>query len=57
MSQESLAGAANLDRTYVSALERCRYAVTIDVLDRLAKALEVDPTELIRRDDQEESPG
>ena len=48
-SQEALADAACLDRTYVSALERSKYAVTIDVLERLAIALDVDPIELIRR--------
>lgn len=48
LSQEALADAAGLDRTYVSALERSRYAVTVDVLERLALALDVDPAELIR---------
>lgn len=39
LSQEELAHRADIDRTYVSALERCVYAAGIDVLDRLAKAL------------------
>ena len=47
-SQEELAHLAKLDRTYVSSIERCRYAVTIDVLERLANALEVEPPDLLR---------
>jgi len=46
-SQEALAHRAGIDRTYVSAIERQIYSVTIDVLEQLAKALEVEPVELI----------
>ena len=49
MSQEDLAYQAEVDRTYVSALERGLYAVTIDVIDRLAIALDVEPAELLAR--------
>ncbi len=38
LSQEELADRADIDRTYVSSLERSVYAVGVDVLDRLAKA-------------------
>jgi transcriptional regulator with XRE-family HTH domain len=48
LSQEELAHRADLDRTYVSSLERCVYAASIDVLDRLAKVLEVETAELLR---------
>lgn len=48
MSQEDLADAAGIDRTYVSALERCRYAATVDVIERLALALKVDGWSLIK---------
>jgi transcriptional regulator with XRE-family HTH domain len=48
-SQEELAHRAKVDRTYVSALERGVYSVTIDVLDRLARALDVEASELLRR--------
>jgi transcriptional regulator with XRE-family HTH domain len=48
LSQEELADRAEIDRTYVSALEREVYAASIDVLDRLAKALRVDSAELLR---------
>ena len=48
MSQEELAHRADIDRTYISALERTVYAASIDVLDRLAIALEVSPDALLR---------
>lgn len=47
MSQEELAHRADIDRTYVSALERCVYAAGIDVVDKLAVALGVTAAELL----------
>lgn len=41
LSQEALADLAGIDRTYVSSLERQRYSATIDMLDCLARALNV----------------
>lgn len=49
LSQEELAHKAEIDRTYVSALERCVYGVSIDVLDRLAVALSVEAADLLQR--------
>jgi|TARA_A100001518_G_C1158714_1_gene14397 transcriptional regulator with XRE-family HTH domain len=49
-SQEELADRAQIDRTYVSALERCVYAASVDVLDRLAKALSVSVAALFDTD-------
>jgi transcriptional regulator with XRE-family HTH domain len=49
LSQEALADEAGIDRTYVSALERARYSATIDVVDKLAKALDIDPGALLQR--------
>jgi transcriptional regulator with XRE-family HTH domain len=49
LSQEELAARADLDRTYISALERCIHAATIDVVDKLAGILGVEAAELIRR--------
>ena len=49
LSQEALADAAGIDRTYVSALERCVYAATVDMLEKLAEVFGVDPTELLKR--------
>lgn len=49
VSQEELAHRAEIDRTYVSALERCAYSASIDVVDRLATALGVEAAELLKR--------
>jgi transcriptional regulator with XRE-family HTH domain len=50
LSQEELAHRADIDRTYVSALERCKFAVSIDVLDQLATALAIEAADLLKRD-------
>ena len=49
MSQEDLAHLAEIDRTYVSALERSVYAASIDVVDRLARVLGVEAADLLRK--------
>lgn len=49
LSQEELAHRAELDRTYISALERNVYNPTIDVVGRLAEALRVEPATLLQR--------
>jgi len=49
LSQEELAHRADIDRTYVSALERSVYAASIDVVDRLARVLDVEVSDLLRR--------
>jgi transcriptional regulator with XRE-family HTH domain len=48
-SQEELAHRAELDRTYISSLERCLYAASIDVVDRLARVLGVEAADLLQR--------
>jgi transcriptional regulator with XRE-family HTH domain len=47
LSQEELAGRADIDRTYISALERGAYAASIEVVARLAAALGIAPADLI----------
>ena len=47
VSQEDLAHRAGLDRTYISALERCLYAASIDVVAKIADVLEVRPSDLL----------
>ncbi|GGJ36175.1 transcriptional regulator [Sphingopyxis bauzanensis] len=47
LSQEELAHRADLDRTYISALERSVYAASVDVLEKLATALSVTTAELL----------
>lgn len=48
-SQEELAHRADIDRTYISALERRVYAASIDVVGRIAKALKVEPAALLAK--------
>ena len=52
MSQEALADAAGCDRTYISALERERYSVSLDTIGRLAKALQIEPAQLLALRDE-----
>ncbi|RAN37980.1 helix-turn-helix domain-containing protein [Hyphomonas sp. GM-8P] len=47
LSQEELAGLAEIDRTYVSLLERAQYSATLDVVQRIADAFGVEPIELL----------
>lgn len=47
LSQEALALEVGIDRTYVSAIERSKYSASMDVIDRLAQALGVNPHELL----------
>ncbi|MBB3289175.1 transcriptional regulator with XRE-family HTH domain [Rhizobium sp. BK347] len=49
LSQEELAHRAGIDRTYISSLERSIYNASIDVVDRLAKVLETEASDLLKR--------
>lgn len=49
LSQEELAHRAGIDRTYISSLERSVYNASIDVVDRLACALDLDAAMLLKR--------
>ena len=49
LSQEEVAARAGIDRTYVSSLERSKYAAGIDVVDRLARVLGVEAADLLRK--------
>jgi len=48
ISQEQLAELAGLHRTYVGSIERGERNVSIDNVERLAKALKVTTADLIR---------
>ena len=50
LSQEGLADRAGLHRTYIGSVERAERNVSIDNMERIARALEVDITELLRSD-------
>lgn len=49
LSQEELAARAEVDRTYVSLLERGRRQPTLEVLFRLAAVLGVAPATLVAK--------
>lgn len=49
ISQEELAHLADIDRTYVSALERKVYSASLDVVASIAKALDVEASELLAK--------
>jgi len=49
LSQEALAYEAEVDRTYISALERGVYGATIDMVDKLAMVLNVEASTLLER--------
>ncbi len=56
LSQESLAVDANIDRTYVSRLERGLENPTVAVLERIARALDAQITDLFRVPPKGEAP-
>jgi transcriptional regulator with XRE-family HTH domain len=47
LSQEALADEAGIDRTYVSALERSVFSASLDMIEKLAAALGVEPHSLL----------
>ena len=49
LSQEELAGRADVDRTYVSLLERGRRQPSLEMLFKLSRALGVAPATLVSR--------
>lgn len=53
LSQEELAHRADVDRTYISSLERMQYGASIDVVESLAKVLNVPPHELLKPTEME----
>ena len=50
MSQEELADRASVNRNYVGMVEREEHSVTVDILEKLANVLDVDPAEFFGRE-------
>jgi len=48
-SQEEFAAKCQLHRTYVGAIERAEENLTLGTLDKLAKALQVQPAQLLKQ--------
>ena len=51
LSQEALADLAELHRTYVGSIERSERNVSLDNVEKLARVLSVDITELLAAQD------
>lgn len=49
LSQEALADACDLHRTYIGSIERCERNVTLSTLEVMASALRVSVPELLTR--------
>ena len=49
LSQEALAAESSVERNYISLLELGRNSVSLRVLFQLAAALQIPPSELVRR--------
>ncbi len=55
ISQEKLALKAEIDRSYMSELERCIANPSIEALLRISNALEVSPSELLQLSKKKQS--
>lgn len=49
LSQEEFADLCGYHRTYIGSIERSERNITVSTLEALAKALKVEPHELLRR--------
>ena len=47
-SQETLAYEAGIDRGYIGKLENGKYAASLDMIEKIANSMGVDPAELVR---------
>ena len=53
LSQEDLAGATQIDRSYISNIENAHYSISIDQIEKLASAFGVEVYELFHPDTAE----
>lgn len=49
LTPEALADLADVNRNYVGLIEREENSASVDVLESLARALKIDPTDLLAR--------
>lgn len=49
LTQEELADRVGINRNYVGMIERRENSPTIDMIERIAKALDLDPASLLQR--------
>ena len=52
ISQETLAELAGLHRTYISAVERERRNISLDNIENIANALDIDAYLLLKKDEK-----
>ncbi|MDU5526686.1 MAG: helix-turn-helix transcriptional regulator [Finegoldia magna] len=55
LSQEELAFRSELHRTYISAVERKKKNISIKNIEKIAKALEVEPYMLLKKEESNDS--
>ena len=48
VSQEELAHRANVNRGYVDKIENAKYSASLTTLEKIARALNIDPSELLK---------
>ncbi len=53
LTQEGLALEAEVDRGYIGHLEREKYSASLDMLEKIAAVLKVDPLVLLTRTDRQ----
>lgn len=51
LSVEKLANQADVSRSFMFEVERARYSTRLDVVERIAKVLKVEPWQLLRPDE------
>ncbi|MBD3623856.1 MAG: helix-turn-helix transcriptional regulator [Rhodobacteraceae bacterium] len=48
ISQEALAHRADIDRGYIGKIENAKHAATVDMIESIAEALDIEPMELLK---------
>lgn len=51
LSQEALADKADLHRTYISDIERCKRSISLENIEKIANALDVETYKLFIEED------